>query len=88
MSIRRFSSRTHRLDASFLLEHLKGARSYRRIAGYGFSVVLRMRERLEIGLGRKPTLAELSAGYVAFFKRATDILRPGRRGRTGPGPLV
>ncbi len=34
MSIRRFSSRTHRLDASFLLQHLKGARSYKRIAGY------------------------------------------------------
>jgi len=34
MTIRRFSSRTHRLDHSFLLEHLKGARSYKRIAGY------------------------------------------------------
>ncbi len=34
MSIRRFSSRTHRLDNSFLLEHLKGALSYKRIAGY------------------------------------------------------
>lgn len=34
MSIRRFSSRTHRLDASFLMQHLKGARSYKRIAGY------------------------------------------------------
>ena len=34
MSIRRFSSRTHRLDSSFLLEHLQGARSYKRIAGY------------------------------------------------------
>lgn len=34
MSIRRFSSRTHQLDSSFLLEHLKGARSYKRIAGY------------------------------------------------------
>ncbi len=34
MSIRRFSSREHRLDASFLLEHLRGARSYKRIAGY------------------------------------------------------
>ncbi|MDI6750473.1 MAG: phospholipase D-like domain-containing protein [Rhodocyclaceae bacterium] len=34
MTIRRFSSRTHRLDASFLLQHLKGARSYKRIAGY------------------------------------------------------
>ena len=34
MSIQRFSSRTHRLDASFLLQHLQGARSYKRIAGY------------------------------------------------------
>jgi superfamily II DNA or RNA helicase len=34
MAIRRFSSRTHRLDHSFLVEQLKGARSYRRIAGY------------------------------------------------------
>lgn len=34
MTLRRFSSRTHRLDTSFLLEHLRGARSYRRIAGY------------------------------------------------------
>lgn len=34
MSIRRFSSRTHELDASFLLQHLQGARSYKRIAGY------------------------------------------------------
>lgn len=32
--IRRFSSRTCRLDSSFLLQHLKGARSYKRIAGY------------------------------------------------------
>ncbi|WP_269498084.1 phospholipase D-like domain-containing anti-phage protein [Castellaniella sp. S9] len=34
MSIRRFSSRTHRLDASFLMPHLAGAKSYKRIAGY------------------------------------------------------
>src|SRR5205809_3163245 len=34
MTIRRLSSRTHRLDVSFLLEHLPGARSYKRIAGY------------------------------------------------------
>ncbi|ENO98202.1 putative dEAD/DEAH box helicase, SNF2 family protein [Thauera phenylacetica B4P] len=34
MAIRRFSSRTHRLDASFLMRHLAGARSYKRIAGY------------------------------------------------------
>jgi len=34
MGIRRFSSRTQRLDASFLMRHLAGARSYKRIAGY------------------------------------------------------
>lgn len=34
MGIRRFSSRTHRLDTSFLMQHMAGARSYKRIAGY------------------------------------------------------
>ena len=34
MTIRRLSSRADRLDQSFLAEHLQGARSYRRIAGY------------------------------------------------------
>ncbi|TVQ86030.1 MAG: helicase [Chromatiaceae bacterium] len=34
MTIRRFSTRTHRLDQGFLAEQLQGARSYRRIAGY------------------------------------------------------
>jgi superfamily II DNA or RNA helicase len=34
MTIRRLSSRTHRLDASFLMKHLAGAQSYKRIAGY------------------------------------------------------
>lgn len=34
MTLRRFSSRTHRLDQSFLAEQLKDAKSYRRIAGY------------------------------------------------------
>ncbi|QUV86538.1 phospholipase D-like domain-containing anti-phage protein [Chloracidobacterium aggregatum] len=34
MTIRRFSSRTQRLDVSFLLRHLRGARCYMRIAGY------------------------------------------------------
>ena len=34
MTIRRYSSRREPLDRSFLLRHLEGARSYRRIAGY------------------------------------------------------
>lgn len=34
MAITRMSSRTHALDQSFLAEYLKGAKRYRRIAGY------------------------------------------------------
>lgn len=34
MTIKRFSSRTERLDESFLIKHLKEAKRYRRIAGY------------------------------------------------------
>ena len=34
MTIRRLSSRVHRLDENVLAEHLNDARSYRRIAGY------------------------------------------------------
>ena len=34
MTIARFSTRLQRLDKGFLARHLKGARSYRRIAGY------------------------------------------------------
>ena len=34
MTIRRYSSRGEPLDKTVLLEHLKGARSYKRIAGY------------------------------------------------------
>lgn len=34
MSIRRFSSRTRSLDSTFLLPHLREAKSYKRIAGY------------------------------------------------------
>jgi hypothetical protein len=32
--IHRYSSRTHRIDHSVLVEHLKGAKRYHRIAGY------------------------------------------------------
>jgi SNF2 family DNA or RNA helicase len=34
MTIRRYSSRTHKLDEIFLKKHLAGAKSYKRIAGY------------------------------------------------------
>jgi hypothetical protein len=32
--IQRYSSRTHHIDRSVLVEHLKGAQRYHRIAGY------------------------------------------------------
>ncbi len=38
--IKRFSSRTHRLDATVLNQHLQGARAYDRIAGYFSSSIL------------------------------------------------
>ena len=46
MTIRRFSSRTHKLDHSFLLKHLKGARSYKRIAGYFTSSLFEVADEL------------------------------------------
>jgi hypothetical protein len=46
MTIRRFSSRTHRLDQSFLLAHLQGARTYKRIAGYFTSSLFEVADEL------------------------------------------
>ncbi len=46
MSIERFSSRTHALDSSFLLQHLRGARSYKRIAGYFTSSLFEVADEL------------------------------------------
>lgn len=48
MTIRRYSSRTHRLDSSFLLKHLEGARSYKRIAGYFTSSLFEVANELLI----------------------------------------
>ena len=46
MTITRYSSRTHRLDSSFLLEQLQGARSYKRIAGYFTSSLFEVADEL------------------------------------------
>lgn len=52
-SIRRFSSRRGKLDASFLRERLKGAQSYDRIAGYFRSSLLEIAgEELEAVTGK------------------------------------
>lgn len=53
MSIKRFSSRRQKLDASFLNERLKGAKSYDRVAGYFSSSILEVAgEALEAIEGR------------------------------------
>jgi len=46
MTILRHSSRTSRLDNSFLLKHLAGARSYKRIAGYFTSSLFEVADEL------------------------------------------
>ena len=46
MAIRRYSSRTDKLDQSFLLKHLQGAKSYQRIAGYFTSSLFEVAEEL------------------------------------------
>ena len=49
MAIQRFSSCSHQLDKSFLLEHLKGAGSYKRIAGYFTSSLFELANGRKLG---------------------------------------
>ena len=69
MSIRRFSSRTHRLDASFLLQHLQGARSYKRIAGYFTSSLFEVANELGVPLkkGYNGDLTSYQNGSVGGY---------------------
>ena len=50
MAIRRYSSRTEKLDQSFLLKHLQGAQSYKRIAGYFTSSLFEVAEELLVSI--------------------------------------
>jgi SNF2 family DNA or RNA helicase len=72
--IRRFSSRRQRLDHAFLSERLKGARSYRRIAGYFRSSIFELvgEEIADIPLVQIVCNSELDAADVLVSKHARE----------------
>ena len=72
--IRRFSSRRQRLDHAFLNEKLKGARSYKRIAGYFRSSIFELvgEEIAAIPEVRIVCNSELDAADVAVSKHVRE----------------
>lgn len=72
--IRRFSSRRQRLDHAFLNERLKGARSYRRIAGYFRSSIFELvgEEIAAIPKVQVVCNSELDAADVLVSKHARE----------------
>lgn len=72
--IRRFSSRRQRLDHAFLNERLKGARSYRRIAGYFRSSIFELvgEEIATISKVQVVCNSELDAADVLVSKHARE----------------
>lgn len=78
--IRRFSSRRQRLDHAFLNQKLKGAKSYRRIAGYFRSSIF---ELVGEEIATIPTVqvvcnSELDAADVLISKHARETALMGR----------
>jgi len=78
MPIRRYTSRTQRLDQSFLTARLNGAHAYDRIAGYFRSSILEVAgeaiERLS-GVTRVICNSDLSPADVQTAKAAQEAMR-------------
>ena len=72
--IRRFSSRRERLDHAFLADRLRGARSYRRIAGYFRSSIFELvgEEIAGIPVVQIVCNSDLDAADVAISKHARE----------------
>ncbi len=72
--IRRFSSRRVRLDHAFLSERLRGARSYKRIAGYFRSSIFELVGEEIAGIPRVQIVcnSELDAADVVVSKHARE----------------
>ena len=72
--IRRFSSRRQRLDYAFLSAKLKGARSYRRIAGYFRSSIFELVGEEIAGISKVQIVcnSELDAADVAISKHVRE----------------
>jgi len=73
-NINRFSSRRQRLDKSFLADRLKGARSYRRIAGYFRSSIFELVEEEIAGIPDVRILcnSELDVNDISIAKAARE----------------
>ena len=78
--INRFSSRRQRLDHAFLANRLKGAKSYKRIAGYFRSSVFELvgEEIADIPHVRIVCNSELDAADVAVSKHVRETALKGR----------
>lgn len=74
--IRRFSSRRERLDQAFLAERLRGARSYRRIAGYFRSSIFELvgEEIADIPVVQIVCNSELDAADVVISRHVRETL--------------
>ncbi len=73
-TINRFSSRRQRLDHAFLMDRLKGAKSYKRIAGYFRSSIFELagEEIASIPKVRVVCNSELDVADVAISKHARE----------------
>ena len=72
--LRRFSSRRQRLDRAFLNERLRGARGYRRIAGYFRSSIFELvgEEIAQISTVQVVCNSELDSADVVVAQHARE----------------
>jgi hypothetical protein len=79
MSLRRFSSRSDRLDHAYLSKRLSGARSYKRIAGYFRSSIFELvgEEIAEVPKVQIVCNSELDAADVVVSKHARETALSG-----------
>lgn len=84
--IRRFSSRQERLDHAFLRDRLRGARAYRRIAGYFRSSIFELvgEEIADIPLVQIVCNSELDAADVLVSKHARETALKERWNNAAP----
>ena len=85
-ALRRFSSRRQRLDHAFLTERLRGARAYRRIAGYFRSSIF---ELVGEEIANVPTVqvvcnSELDSADVIVARHARETALKARWNETAP----
>ena len=85
-ALRRFSSRRQRLDHAFLNERLRGAKAYRRIAGYFRSSIFELvgEEIAQIPCVKVVCNSELDAADVLVAKHARETALKERWNEAAP----